>query len=104
MKTEKLPYEKIVFVCTNARKPGEKISCAGEGRPALSIRETLKDQINSLGLKGRVRVCSSGCLDQCDKGPNAVIFHADGRSEWLTGLQISDVSALLNRLTGPYAS
>lgn len=34
----------------------------------------LKGRIHKLGLKGKVRVNKSGCLDACAKGPALVIY------------------------------
>ena len=45
-----------------------------------------------LPLKGRVRVARSGCLDLCEKGPNAFLY-PEGR--WYSGLKPEDVPALL---------
>ena len=34
----------------------------------------LKEAVARAGLKGKVRVNNSGCLDQCGHGPNLVIY------------------------------
>jgi (2Fe-2S) ferredoxin len=33
-----------------------------------------KQKLAVLGLKGKVRANQSGCLDQCEHGPNVVIY------------------------------
>lgn len=67
------PYERHVFVCENRRKEGDpKGCCASKGSGA--IRERLKLLAKEAGLKGRVRINSAGCLDQCAHGPTVVVY------------------------------
>jgi (2Fe-2S) ferredoxin len=74
------PYDTLILVCTNARKPGERVSCAGEGFCGARLRDALKDEAAKRGLKGRVRVSASGCLDLCEEGPNVLVFDGVKRS------------------------
>ena len=46
--------------------------CAAKDSPA--VLEAFRREIERLGLKGRVRVNKSGCLDQCANGPTVVIY------------------------------
>jgi len=66
-------FEKHVFVCTNVRKPDHPRGCCA-GRESEAIRERLKSLVGEHGLKGRVRVNSAGCLDQCEHGPMLVVY------------------------------
>jgi (2Fe-2S) ferredoxin/ubiquitin len=87
------PYKRIVFVCTNQREPGERVCCAdGHGD---AIRDQLKALVKERGLRGRVRVCKSGCMDRCEEGPNVMVFPGD---VWLRGVQETDVPAIMQRL------
>jgi (2Fe-2S) ferredoxin len=66
-------YEHHVFVCMNERdETASRPSCAN--RHAKKIKSLLKDGVKHAGLKGRVRVNESGCLDQCEHGPVLVVY------------------------------
>jgi (2Fe-2S) ferredoxin len=95
MKSEKIPFQKTVFVCTNAREGG-RVACGNEGRGGIELCEALKHGVKKLGLKGKVRVARTGCLDLCEQGPN-VFLYPDG--EWLSGLKPEDAEGILKKLT-----
>ena len=63
------PYEKTIFVCVNER---ENECCRAKGSEL--IRDELKAAVNARGLKGRVRVSKSLCLDLCSEGPVVMVF------------------------------
>lgn len=66
-------YDVHVFACTNERPAGHKRgSCAARGSGPL--RDYMKARAKELGLEGRVRINSSGCLDRCELGPVMVIY------------------------------
>jgi (2Fe-2S) ferredoxin len=94
MKSAGVPYLKTVFVCTHARADG-RVSCGNPGRGGLELCAALKEGVKKAGLKGKVRVARSGCLDLCEKGPNAFVY-PDGR--WLSGLAPEDAPLLLEEL------
>ena len=94
MKSEKVPFKKTVFVCTNARDGG-RVACGNPGRGGLELCEALKHGVKKLGLKGTVRVARTGCLDLCEKGPN-VFLYPEG--EWLSGLKPEDAEGILKKL------
>jgi (2Fe-2S) ferredoxin len=59
--------ERYLFVCTNRREEGNpKGSCAQKGSEALVKK--LKEALLKQGLSGRLRACSSSCLDLCESG------------------------------------
>jgi (2Fe-2S) ferredoxin len=94
MKSEKVPFQKTVFVCTNAREGG-RVSCGNPGRGGLELCESLKNGVKKLGLKGKVRVARTGCLDLCEQGPN-VFLYPDG--QWLSGIAPQDAEDILKKL------
>jgi (2Fe-2S) ferredoxin len=94
MKSEKVPFKKTVFVCTNVREGG-RVACGNEGRGGLELCEALKHGVKKLGLKEQVRVARTGCLDLCEQGPN-VFLYPDG--EWLSGLKPVDAEGILKKL------
>ncbi len=91
MHANELPHDKIIFVCTNRREPGERICCAVGG--GCELRDALKGMVKARGLKGRVRVSASGCMDKCEEGPNVMIFPDN---VWLSGVRASDLQPILD--------
>lgn len=95
METKSVPYKKTVFVCTNVRENGN-IACANPGREGQILCEKLKEFVKEAGLKGKVRVVRSGCLDLCAQGPNIFIY-PDG--EWLSGASVKDLPEIIKKIT-----
>lgn len=62
-------FSKYVFVCENRREDG-RTSCGAAGERLTQI---LREVVRSERLPVGVRVCRSGCLDACEKGPNVLI-------------------------------
>ena len=93
MQTRRLPYEKILFVCTNVREPGGRVCCAARG--GSEIRDRLKALVKARGLKGRVRVSKSGCMDQCEIGPNIMVFPDN---VWYRRVRAEDVDRIFERV------
>ena len=60
------PFEIHIFVCTSGG------TCPHQG--SVGVHAYLKEAVAKAGLKGKVRVNNSGCLDQCGHGPNLVIY------------------------------
>jgi len=87
-------FEKYVFVCTNERPSGERVSCGGSfcGK---ELAAKLKDEIKKAGLAGKVRVSKSGCLDVCEEGANVLIYPDN---LWVKQTEINDISAILEKL------
>lgn len=98
MKRSPLPYKQVVFVCTNARKPGERISCAGEGRCGEEILEKLKHYIKKNNLKDVARAAKSGCQEKCEIGPNAMIMP---QNELLSDLSPADADRIIETYLAP---
>lgn len=64
--------ERYFFVCTNRREDGHpKGSCAAKGAEEL-VKE-LKASLLRHQLAGRMRACSSSCLDLCEIGASIVV-------------------------------
>jgi (2Fe-2S) ferredoxin len=95
MDKKPVPYKKTVFVCVNVREGG-RVACGNPGRGGVELCESLKHAVKEKGLKGKVRVAKSGCLDLCEQGPNAFVYPGD---EWLSGVSVKDVPEILKKLT-----
>lgn len=79
-------WEKHVFVCTSGKYCPE---VDGDG---LGVHAALKRQVAAAGLKGRVRVNHSGCMDQCGHGPMVVIYP---ETVWYAGVRPADVEEIV---------
>lgn len=66
-------FEHHVFVCSNERDETAARPSCGQER-GKRLRDALKDAAKAAGLKHRVRVNQSGCLDQCEHGPVVVVY------------------------------
>jgi len=96
MKQDKIPYRKTVFICTNVRTDGT-VACANPGRGGDVLCKKLKEMVKAAGLKGKVRVARSGCLDLCSQGPNLFVY-PDGN--WHSGVREEDLPQILEQLIG----
>ncbi|HKQ59851.1 MAG TPA: (2Fe-2S) ferredoxin domain-containing protein [Candidatus Polarisedimenticolaceae bacterium] len=84
--------ERHVFVCENEREPSNpKGCCALKG--SEEIRDRLKQLAHQAGLKGRVRINSAGCLDQCAHGVTIVIYP---EAVWYGHVTLADVEELFH--------
>ncbi len=66
-------FERHIFICGNQRLAGHPRGCCDPSAEAR-LQKLFKQKLAALGLKGRVRANQSGCLDQCEHGPNIVIY------------------------------
>jgi len=69
-------FEKHIFVCGNQRPAGHPRGCCDPTAEA----------------KGRVRANQSGCLDQCEHGPNVVVYP---EAVWYGHVSETDVDEII---------
>lgn len=84
-------YKHHIFVCTNRREPGSARPCcdpAGTGE----LHRAFKDAVAARGLKATVRANKAGCLDQCEHGPNVVVYPDE---VWYGGVRPEDVTEIV---------
>jgi (2Fe-2S) ferredoxin len=82
--------ERYLFVCTNRRDDGNpKGSCAQKGSEELA--KVLKEALKTKGVAGRIRVCTSSCLDLCEIGM-AIVQEPDHVA--YGGVTLNDVDAV----------
>lgn len=77
-------YEHHVFICTTGK------TCATQGGP--EVYQRLKEGAKAAGLKGRVRVNQSGCMNQCGHGPMVVVYPED---VWYCGVDEDGAERIL---------
>lgn len=87
---DKTPYVCHIFICTFDRA-GERKSCGDE--EGIEIRAVLKTEVGARGWKKWVRVSQSGCLGQCDKGPNVMIYP---QGIWYSQTSLDDVDKIIH--------
>ena len=85
-------FEHHIFICTNQREPGHpRGSCNADGSGEL--HQLFKAGVSRRGLKGKVRANKAGCLDQCEHGPNVVVYP---EGIWYGQVRASDVDEILD--------
>jgi (2Fe-2S) ferredoxin len=84
-------FERHVFVCTNTREAGHPRGCCS-AKDGGAIREALKAAVAERGLKGRVRVNTAGCLDQCEHGVTIVVYP---ETVWYGFVKTGDVAEIV---------
>ncbi len=80
------PFEKHVFVCTSGK------TCPVEG-DAILVHARLKELVHMAGLKTRIRINHSGCMDQCGHGPMVVVYP---ENVWYAGVKAEDADTIFN--------
>ena len=84
-------YEKHIFICANQRDATSPRGCCDpEGNAAL--QKAFKEKLAQRGLKHRFRANKSGCLDQCEHGPNLVVYPD---AIWYGGVRAQDVDEII---------
>jgi (2Fe-2S) ferredoxin len=85
-------FERHIFICGNVRSPEHpRGSCDPTGRAEL--QKAFKQKLAERGLKGRVRANQAGCLDQCEHGPNLVVYP---EAVWYGGVTLADVDEIVD--------
>lgn len=88
-KMTKPPYQKVIFVCCNERKPGED-ACANRGSGTL--QKKLKEYTKSKGLQGKIRVSRAMCFGLCSIGPNICV---QPENIWYNGVKEEDLDKII---------
>jgi (2Fe-2S) ferredoxin len=83
--------ERYLFVCTNRRDDDNpKGSCAQKGSEELAKR--MKEALKVQGIAGRVRTCTTSCLDLCEIGITVV---QEPEHVAYGGVTLNDVDAIV---------
>jgi (2Fe-2S) ferredoxin len=85
-------FEHHIFICTNQRSPDNPRGCCDpNGLAELQLR--FKQELAARGLKSQVRANKAGCLDQCEHGPNVVVYP---EGVWYGHVQLQDVAEIVD--------
>ncbi len=84
-------FEKHIFICGNQRPPGAPRPCCDPAGQA-ELQKSFKEKLAERGLKGKVRANQSGCLDQCEHGPNLVVYPD---AVWYGRVTLADVDEII---------
>jgi (2Fe-2S) ferredoxin len=83
-------FDVHIFICTNQRTGGEKLSC-GEVH-GLELVGEFKRQLKDLNVNLKTRANKSGCLGICDFGPTVAIYP---EGTFYVGVKKEDVSEII---------
>src|SRR5581483_4573655 len=84
-------FERHLFICCNKRPAGHPRGCCDRtGQAAMQL--LFKQKLADKGLKGRVRANKAGCLDQCEHGPNLVVYPD---AVWYSHVTAADVDEIV---------
>lgn len=85
-------FEKHIFVCVNQRAAGHPRGCCDPTGQA-ELQKLFQKRLAEQGLRVTVRANKAGCLDQCEHGPNVVVY-PDG--VWYGGVTCDDVDEIID--------
>ena len=98
MNERKIPYQRMIFVCTNVREGAAACGNAERGEACgFKLVEKLREEVKKQGLKNKIRVAKSGCMDLCARGPNIMVFDETGTYQIFSGVSPDDLPALAER-------
>lgn len=86
-------FEHHVFVCTNQRACGHPRGCC-DAAGSVDLLFRLKKLIKERGLKQRIRINKSGCLDHCEHGATLVVYP---ESVWYGGVTAEDAVEIVEQ-------
>ena len=85
-------FEKHIFICGNQRPAGHPRGCCDPEAKA-NLQKAFKQKLAERGLKGKIRANQAGCLDQCEHGPNLVIYP---EAAWYGRVNLADVDEIID--------
>lgn len=84
-------FVRHIFICGNARVAGHPRGCCDPAQEA-ELHKLFKKRLAERGFHGTVRANQAGCLDQCEHGPNIVVY-PDG--VWYGNVTLEDVDEIV---------
>ena len=80
-----------IFVCCNQRSAGHRRGCC-DPTGTEELRNAFKAEVKRRDLKPLVRANKAACLDQCEHGPNVVIYP---QGIFYGGVTLDDVTRII---------
>lgn len=87
-------FEHHIFICTNTREDGHPRGSCNPGG-TNNLQKLFNEALKKYDLKGKVRANKAGCLDQCEHGPNVVIYPDNA---WYGFVKESDVDSIVSAM------
>jgi (2Fe-2S) ferredoxin len=84
-------FEKHIFICCNQRPPESPRGCC-DPQGQAELQGAFKKKLADRGLKHKIRANKSGCLDQCEHGPNLVVYPD---AVWYGGVTPGDIDEII---------
>lgn len=84
-------YKKHIFICTNQRPEGARVSCGEEHGSALTAE--FKKVMKNKGLTVDMRAQRTGCCELCEQGPIVVVYP---EGVFYGKVQLSDVEEIIS--------
>ena len=91
--SERVGFDKHIFVCMNERRPGHPKGCCLH-KGSAAVRARFKELVARHGLKGKVRANQAGCLDYCEHGPTVVVYP---EGTWYGHVGLEDVDRIFEQ-------
>jgi (2Fe-2S) ferredoxin len=85
-------FEKHIFICTNQRDASSPRGCCNPGGQG-ELHKQFKEKLKARGLQPRFRANKAGCLDQCEHGPNIVVYP---EAVWYGGVKAEDIDEIID--------
>ncbi|HLJ29110.1 MAG TPA: (2Fe-2S) ferredoxin domain-containing protein [Candidatus Angelobacter sp.] len=85
-------FQRHIFVCGNQRPASDPRGCCDPAGDA-ELQRVFKIKLAQRGIKGTVRANKAGCLDQCEHGPNVVVYPD---AVWYGGVTAADVDEIID--------
>ncbi len=83
--------KKHIFICENQREANHPKGCCAD-KGSKEIKNALKAEMASRGLKKVYRANTAGCLDVCEHGSSMVIYP---QNIWYGHVQLSDIPEIV---------
>ena len=99
---KKVPYKRMLFVCTNVREGEAACGNAERGESCgFKLVEKLREEVKKRGLKAKIRVAKSGCMDLCARGPAVMVFDEQGDYTALFRVSQEDLPKIVEKFIVP---
>jgi len=85
-------FEKHIFICSNQRAASSPRGCCDPGGTG-ELQKQFKEKLKTRGLKARFRANKAGCLDQCEHGPNIVVYPD---AVWYGSVKAEDIDEIID--------